>query len=64
MPPPSRRKLARSIAPAVDAALANDAILRQNEETTRARVDALEAWAAMFSAMPWRRRWRWMLFGA
>ncbi len=37
-PPPSRRKLSKVIAPAVEAALAN-------EEITRQRVEALEAWA-------------------
>lgn len=37
-PPPSRRKLAKVITPAVEAALAN-------EEITRQRVDALEQWA-------------------
>ena len=60
---PSRRVMARKLAPAIDAtSKAVDAALA-NEQVTRERVDALEAWATAFTHLTRWERLRWLVLG-
>ena len=62
-PKPSRRVMARKLAPAIDAtSKAVDAALA-NEQVTRERVEALEQWATAFTHLTWRERLRWLVLG-